>query len=60
MATRQQQPEWVAPVNEIEEPTLKVFNSLTRTKVRELGFVAKILIYFHIFRPLSYPKPAAS
>jgi hypothetical protein len=27
------QPEWVKPVKEAEEPVLKVYNSLTRSKV---------------------------
>lgn len=36
MATTEkvQQPAWVAPVPETPEPRLKVWNSLTRTKVR--------------------------
>ncbi|KIJ54675.1 hypothetical protein M422DRAFT_24582 [Sphaerobolus stellatus SS14] len=32
MATKQQQAEWLPPVNTVEEPILKVYNSLTRTK----------------------------
>lgn len=27
-------PEWVRPIKEVQEPVLKVYNSLTRTKVR--------------------------
>jgi hypothetical protein len=29
-----QQPEWTLPASKMEEPVLKVYNSLTRTKVR--------------------------
>jgi hypothetical protein len=32
-----QQPEWLQPSNAIDEPVLKVFNSLTRTKVTVYG-----------------------
>ncbi|KAF8511822.1 tRNA synthetases class I (C) catalytic domain-containing protein [Hysterangium stoloniferum] len=32
MSSKQQLPEWLPPVNTIEEPVLKVYNSLTRTK----------------------------
>lgn len=32
-----QQPEWLPPANAVEEPILKVYNSLTRTKVKFLA-----------------------
>ena len=32
-ASSSAQPEWVQPLPEVEEPVLKVYNSLTRSKV---------------------------
>lgn len=39
-----QQPEWTLPVSKTEEPVLKVYNSLTRTKVRFSSLLLLLLL----------------
>ena len=44
-----QQPEWLLPTNVIEEPVLRVYNSLTRTKVNL--YAASPTTYLRISAP---------
>src|SRR5882724_4806626 len=43
-----QQPEWLEPTNSIDEPVLKVYNSLTHTKARFCGPFFGTCFTFHL------------
>lgn len=53
-----QQPEWLEPTNSIEEPVLKVYNSLTHTKARFGGLSFQKMYSRHVASVLEHRRPS--
>ena len=54
-----QQPAWKLPERKAEEPVLKVYNSLTRTKVRPLQLESDLHSDVDLRRSLFLPTDAS-